>query len=214
MITWDLVRVMAVRLVWSIRVSGISEKSFKNADDPFQSIQYNLPYQMFGSPRPFSSYLSGTSEIEVKTIDDIKNFLAKQCLYKSDRGRFGRLDYWQTPVEFEKNKEGDCEDSALWAWCKLIEMGISAHFVSGVCVYQEKKYIAGHAWVIFKNNEQWYIFESASKSIEHIVISLEKARNIYYPLCSTDSLMQTYIYPGVGLLSKRPDFGEMRVKIY
>jgi len=35
--------------------------------------------------------------------------------YVSDLARFGKMDYWQTPSDFIKNKGGDCEDWAIYA---------------------------------------------------------------------------------------------------
>ncbi|MBF0123493.1 MAG: transglutaminase-like cysteine peptidase, partial [Candidatus Omnitrophica bacterium] len=183
-------------------------------DDPFQNAPVNLPHQVLGSPRPFSEYLSGVSTVQARTIDDVKNFLVTQCLYKSDIRRFGCLDHWQTPEEFEKSREGDCEDSALWAWRKLHEMGIQAHFVVGLCVHDDKKYISGHAWVMFFVDGKWRIFESMAKSLDKMVLSLGKARGIYYPMYSVDRDTKTFFYSGVRLATQRAHIDKMQIKAW
>ena len=86
----------------------------------------------------------GTSPIKHKcsSIEDLRDFLLK-CRYVSDMEQFGRDDYWMPPDKFEKEKMGDCEDFALYAWRQLLEMGYECRFTEG----ESGIYGAGHAWV-------------------------------------------------------------------
>ena len=49
--------------------------------------------------------------------------------YVSDTVAFDKKDYWQTPLEFEKNKYGDCEDFAIAKFFKLKENKIDSNIV-------------------------------------------------------------------------------------
>jgi hypothetical protein len=44
---------------------------------------------------------------------------------------FGEADFWQHPSTFERLRTGDCEDFAVWAWRKLIELGYDVDLVAG-----------------------------------------------------------------------------------
>lgn len=49
--------------------------------------------------------------------------------YVSDEILFNKKDYWQTPLEFESNKCGDCEDFAIAKFFKLQENDIDSNLV-------------------------------------------------------------------------------------
>ena len=75
------------------------------------------------------------------------------CKQASDKKTFGKDDYWLPPDEFEKSKQGDCDDFALWTWRQLIDMGYPARFVVG----RFGRYGGGHAWVTFGRNGKSFI---------------------------------------------------------
>jgi len=60
-------------------------------------------------------YVSQPLTIKCGTIAGVREFLIG-CKYVSDKELFGKDDYRQPPEEFEKRKQGDCEDFALWTW--------------------------------------------------------------------------------------------------
>jgi hypothetical protein len=63
------------------------------------------------------------------------------CEYVSDTRAAGTTEHWMTPREFELVQRGDCEDHALWAWRKCVDLLIPARFAWGL--YRDSP----HAWV-------------------------------------------------------------------
>lgn len=59
------------------------------------------------------------------------------------------------PEEFEKTRQGDCDDFALWTWRQLMNMGYKARYVVG----QSGKYGAGHAWVTIEKDGRHFVVE-------------------------------------------------------
>jgi hypothetical protein len=155
-----------------------------------------VPYRSFGmgSQRPFSWYFEGESSVKVKKYREVCKWLVK-CKYKKDAALFGRPDVWQHPLEFEKLKKGDCDDHALWAWRKLVEIGLEAQLVCGT--WREpgsKTRPTGHAWVIFKKSgkKSWHILECTEKNTKKMVIPAKDAEKRYFPELSVDGEFKTY----------------------
>lgn len=96
------------------------------------------------------------SRVRVNVPKDISTYLRK-CKYVSDKELFDKQDHWQTPDEFESNMKGDCEDHALWAWRKFVELGENARFMYGMDSF------CGHAWVTIYKHKVPYIFEATAK---------------------------------------------------
>lgn len=119
-----------------------------------------------GSDQPFSAYFSEESNVQVNSVRDIEEWL-KGCRYVSDPEQFDKEDHWSHPVEFEVTRKGDCEDHALWAWRKLVELGISAEFVTGHHNVDGVDHAilppVNHAWVTFWENGRLYLMETTSK---------------------------------------------------
>ena len=93
-------------------------------------------------------------------LAELRRFLAG-CKYVSDEEQFGERDYWQPPEQFLKrvrNKKGDCEDFALWAWRQLLHMNYPARFALG----SASRYGDGHAWVNFQRDGKTYLLEPLS----------------------------------------------------
>ena len=93
-------------------------------DDPWARSPAVLPTRAFGrgSVRDFRWYFERESEVPVRSIDEVCDWLLG-CAYVSDRELFNESDFWQHPGTFERLRQGDCEDYALWAWRKLVELG-------------------------------------------------------------------------------------------
>jgi hypothetical protein len=90
------------------------------------------------------------------------------CRYVSDQQLFRELDHWQHPCTFEQVQRGDCEDYALWAWRQLLQLGYDADFVVGRQVDRSpegtvRPHGARHAWVLFRQNGEEYLYEPAMK---------------------------------------------------
>jgi hypothetical protein len=124
------------------------DASGKQVSQPFRR---KGPHPTF----PMGRYVSQPLTIKCNTIGEVRKFLLG-CKYLSDKELFGKDDYWQPPEEFEKRKQGDCEDFALWTWRQLLGMGYDARFIGGSC----GRYGVGHAWVEYIQNGKWYLVES------------------------------------------------------
>jgi hypothetical protein len=100
-------------------------------DDAWERFDFDAPLHVFGngSRHDFAWYFQGDSSVHVSSIDDVQDWLLG-CEYVSDPELFNEPDFWQHPRTFEQLRRGDCEDHALWAWRKLVELGHDAHLVS------------------------------------------------------------------------------------
>jgi len=135
------------------------------------------PFDRRKGPRPtfpLGRYVSHRLTVLCHSIDDIRCFLLK-CKYVSDKELFGKDDYWQPPEEFEKRKEGDCEDFAFWTWRQLMEMGYDARIVFG----RHGRYGTGHAWVEFCRDNTWFLLEPLARRIGKRLPRLSTLR--YHP---------------------------------
>ena len=152
-----------------------------------------IRYDLFGtgSTRPMDDYLKDQTAVTVNSLDEMKEWL-KSCKYIRDIHQFGEEDHWFLPSEFEQQKQGDCEDHALWAWNNLKKLGIPAEFVTGIYKMHTGEW-GGHAWVMFQLNSKQYVFETVDKS-GSMVHPWEAAKEKYRPGLSINHKMETYHY--------------------
>ena len=139
---------------------------------------------MVGSRKPFSWYFEGQSTVTVKDVDGICEWLAG-CQYVHDSELFREPDYWQHPLTFEQLRKGDCEDHALWAWRKMVELGLAAEFYVGQWRTNGER-TGFHAWVVFERNGTTFLLEPVIKDIGRMVRPLAEARLDYVPHFSVD----------------------------
>jgi hypothetical protein len=109
---------------------------------------------------PLGRYVSHPLTVKCNTLDDVRKFL-QGCQYVSDNELFAKDDYWQPPEEFEKRKQGDCDDFAFWAWRQLLAMDYDARVVFG----QHGRYGIGHAWVQFFKDGKCYLLEPQARTV-------------------------------------------------
>ncbi|MBW2058580.1 MAG: hypothetical protein JRH07_02570 [Deltaproteobacteria bacterium] len=70
-------------------------------------------------------------------------------------------DHWQLPEETEKLRSGDCEDLAIWLYCRLIAEGFSnIRFTLGLAGATKR---AMHAWVTWYEKGKTYILDPSRK---------------------------------------------------
>lgn len=112
-------------------------------------------YGNFGPNAPLGRHLTQPLTVMCADLEDVRRFL-QGCRYVSDEVQFGRRDYWMPPEEFERRRQGDCEDFALWTWRQLMHLGYSTRFVCG----HSGRYGAGHAWVTFEREGRTFVVES------------------------------------------------------
>lgn len=154
-------------------------------EDPWERISYRVPFARYGigSRHDFSWYLEGESAVSIKSLEELQDWLL-ECRYVRDEDLFREPDFWQHPVTFEQLRAGDCEDHALWAWRKLIELGYDAELVSGRCLPWQpnvKGGERGHAWVLLRREGGLFLFETVAKDRAHMLRPLAAAREHYRP---------------------------------
>ncbi len=149
----------------------------------------------------FPVYLRGPSNVEVSSVDEIKEWL-RGCTYKTDHDQFGR-EYWQHLLEFEERRVGDCDDYAIWAWRKLVDLGLDARLVVGKPLPIRFPPV-GHAWVVYRNGDHFVLFDGTASPSE-MVRPLDGARKHYRPEYGVDRRGKRYAYAGALLTIKERD---------
>jgi hypothetical protein len=198
-------------LYWSIRPAWRLLLRVMPADDPWQRVEYRVPVRRYGagSWHDFSWYFEGQSLVEIRTLDELRDWLMG-CEYVQDPELFHEADFWQHPRTFEQLRRGDCEDHALWAWRKLLELGYDADLVSGRCLpWQpgDAEAERGHVWVVFRLDGQTYLLEAVSKSRERIIRLLGEAKTEYRPEYGVDRQRQRFAFNGVIHTMREREFG-------
>lgn len=180
-------------------------------DDPWERIDIKVQATAFGSGsrRDFGWYFEGESTVKVESFDDIHRWL-RDCRYARDREVFVEGDFWQHPCTFERLRQGDCEDFALWAWRKLLELGYEAFFVVGrhgtdpMTDLPLARFIA-HAWIVFRRNGATYVYEPTMRDREQAVQLLDMVRHHYVPELGVGRERRPFAYAGYLLARQEED---------
>jgi hypothetical protein len=149
--------------------------------DPWQRLPYEAPLGLFGdgARHGFDWIFEGDSAVAVQDVDALLEWLAG-CQYEADASLFRESDYWQHPHTFEQLRRGDCEDFALWAWRKLVELGVDADFVIGRRVPPTTEN-SRHAWVLFRDANGEYLLEPIARDRTLAVRHVSIVRGEYIP---------------------------------
>ncbi len=162
-----------------------------NVDPVYKKQEARIRYHQFanGSKKPFPYYFERESQVPMRSREEIEHWL-RGCAYLQDHIQFGQNDVWLHPVDFEQIRKGDCEDHALWAWRKLIDLNYTAEFVVG---YMKNHFgdDGYHAWVTFEENGRSYLMETTAKN-NQMIHPLESQTQKYRPLFSIDQQFKTY----------------------
>lgn len=208
-IVWIAVYALAIGLL-AITITELKKKSLRKDEEAslisklksFQTHELwvgrhqNIPLKFYGggSNHPFDYYFTRESSVEVSSVNDIVNWLLS-CEYVPDHVQFRKRDHWQHPVDFEATRKGDCEDFALWAWRKLVELGHDAEFMVGKWIRGER--IGTHAWVLLEHNGTRYLFESTGRTHTRVMRPHVEAMTHYIPFASVDRNMRKKVYNGI-----------------
>jgi hypothetical protein len=103
---------------------------------------------------PLGRYAQSPLSTKCTSLEEVRRFLCS-CKTISDKEQFGKDDYWQPPDQFERTRQGDCDDFAFWTWRQLLHLGYEARVVFG----QAGRYGVGHAWVEFCRDGKWFLVE-------------------------------------------------------
>lgn len=81
-----------------------------------------------------------------------------------------KTDYWQTPIETQQSKQGDCEDSVFLFFSKLAELDINGNIIWGWVVEKDSAIAFAHVWYqLFDKHGKAYIVEGFSKEWNGII---------------------------------------------
>lgn len=172
-------------------------------EDPWERLSVAPRLHMYGSGArlDFPKYLTGPSCVSVTSIEQIQDWLL-ECRYERDEVLFAEPDFWQHPTTFEHLRAGDCEDFALWAWRKLIELGIEADIVAGYRL-QGAELGGRHAWVVFRQDGLEYLFEAVCRTKERMIQPLADVREEYLPQFGADRTGHRFAFSGYLAVEKR-----------
>lgn len=164
--------------------------------DPWERIDARFPLRLLGAGAryEFEWYFEGESTVPAGDLHEIRSWL-RGCRYVRDPELFHEADYWQHPRTFEQLKRGDCEDFALWAWRKMVEIGMDADLVIGRCCPPATPG-GGHAWIILRRDGDTHVIEPVSAGGERWMRPLDEARAEYVPHFGVTPTRERYIFAG------------------
>jgi hypothetical protein len=115
----------------------------------------------------------------------------------TDIDLFNERDWWQHPTSFEQLRRGDCEDFALWAWRKLVDIGVEAEFYVGRVQWGDETGLnRQHAWVVYRVSDADFLFEPAARSKQRMIRELSDAKGDYVPHFAVDRRLRTFAFGG------------------
>ena len=173
--------------------------------DAWARWEYGVPPTAFGrgSRHDFAWYFEGESAVRVASIGEIQDWLLG-CQYANDTALFHEPDFWQHPCTFEELRRGDCEDHAIWAWRKLVELGMDADLVSGTVRHDDGGRV-GHVWVVLRDGGTTFVLECVAKSSELMLRPLAEVRDQYRPEFGVDRARRPYVFNGALLAMRERD---------
>ena len=160
-----------------------------------------------GARHGFDWVFEGQTASAVSTFDEIVEWLAG-CSYESDTSLFHESDYWQHPHTFEQLRRGDCEDFALWAWRKLVELGIDADLVIGRRVPPGSEN-SRHAWILFRDGEDEFLFEPVLRDRRDAIRRLEAVRSEYIPEFGVARDRSRFLFAGYAYFLQNRHLGKV-----
>ena len=148
--------------------------------DPWERLDVAAPLHEYGSGarRDFAWYFEGESAVTVTSLAEVRAWL-EGCEYASDPQLFQESDFWQHPRTFEHLRRGDCEDFALWAWRKLVELGHDVDLVVGRTLPWEPGQ-GRHAWLVLRLEGTEYLYEPGRRG-DDALRPLSAVKESYLP---------------------------------
>ena len=168
------------------------------------------PLALFGdgARRGFDWVFDGESAIAVASFDELVLWLG-QCTYDTDKRLFQEDDFWQHPTTFEHLRRGDCEDFALWAWRKMVEIGIDAELVIGRRIPPGTAN-SRHAWIVFRDGASEFLFEPVCHERDRAVRPMAVARDEYIPEFGVSRDRRRFFFAGYAYFLQNRHLGAAR----
>jgi hypothetical protein len=156
----------------------------------------------------FDWVFEGESDVAVATFEDVLAWLA-ECRYETDASLFQEADYWQHPRTFERLRRGDCEDFALWAWRKMIELRMDADLVVGRRVPPGSEN-SRHAWILFRDRGDEYVFEPVIRDPAMAIRHVSSVRAEYIPEFGVTGDRRRFYFAGYAYFLQNRRLGRAR----
>jgi hypothetical protein len=178
--------------------------------DPWARLPYEAPLGMFGdgARHGFDWVFDGDSTVAIASFDDVLAWLA-ECHYETDTSLFHEADYWQHPGTFEQLRRGDCEDFALWAWRKMVELRMDADLVIGRRVPPGAEN-SRHAWIVFRDGTDEYVFEPVVRDRALAVRRVTSVRAEYIPEFGVTGDRRRFYFAGYAYFLQNRRLGQPR----
>src|SRR5262245_47177706 len=96
--------------------------------------------------------------------------------YVSDETNWGKIDFWETPIEF-LHRAGDCEDFAVTKYMALRELGVASADMR-VAVVDDHGLGTTHAVLLVAAGGGYYVLDNLNQQIQPIM-ALATYRPIY-----------------------------------
>src|SRR3990167_8189931 len=153
----------------------LAGKGYKPVEDAW-SIKPLITYPADGSNIPENQLYREWCIKTFKNGEQVYEAYKEIAFGINCRAEPSKTDYWQTPLETRKYKQGDCEDSVFLFFSKLSEFDIDGDIVWGWVVDKENSTTFAHVWYqLFDKYGRQYIVEGFSKEWNGI-IPLEKIK--------------------------------------
>ncbi len=171
--------------------------------DPWERLDTEPKLHMYGSGArlDFAAYLEGDTLVAVTSLEEVQDWLL-ECRYEHDEVLFGESDFWQHPSTFERLRAGDCEDYAVWAWRKLIELGQDVDLVAGWCV-REGGLDGRDAWLLLRRDGVEFLFDPVARNRRQMLRPLADVRDNYVPQFGVDRHAKRFAFSGYVLAERK-----------
>jgi hypothetical protein len=187
-----------MRRLWS-RLTGrpLLDAEALARGDPWIRLPVEPPLLAYGPGchDEFGDYLVGSSRVRAATPNDVAAWLLT-CRYAPDADLLGDHDHWLHPSTFEVVRAGDCEDYALWAWRKLVELDLNACFVVGIR-RQSTGECGRHAWATFHRDGEEYLLDGVERAVRRIIRPIREARADYEPQVGVSPSGHRFAFAGL-----------------
>ncbi len=177
---------------------------FVPINDPWKRVRVRVAPERYGSGvrHDFTWFLEGDTSSTAGSVREVLEFL-ESCEYASDQELFAEPDYWQHPRTFESLKRGDCEDFALWAWRRLIEIGFEAELIVGWSLSNDDP--CRHAWLVFQHDGREVLCEPTRGVRADAIVPLNDVRTQYVPEFGVDRRGERFAFSGYLYMLKHPE---------
>jgi len=147
----------------------LTDRGYRPVEDAW-SIKSSLSFPADGSNvsdnQPYREWCINTFENGERIYEAYKE-IAFGINYRAEPVK---TDYWQTPIETRRYKQGDCEDSVFLFFSRLSEADIDGDIVWGWVVNKENTIAFAHVWYqLFDKHGRPYIVEGFSREWNGII---------------------------------------------